>query len=64
MSESQADPFDFDAVVHDSQAHIRAYIAGLGVPRHDVDDVAQCGEIADEGQRLHAVAEHVGPEAQ
>ena len=24
-----------------TQAHIRAYIAGLGVPRHDVDDVAQ-----------------------
>lgn len=31
----------FDAIVRDTQAHIRAYIAGLGVPRHDVDDVAQ-----------------------
>jgi len=35
------EPFDFDRIVHESQAHIRAYIAGLGVPRHDVDDVAQ-----------------------
>ena len=32
---------DFDQIVRDSQAHIRAYIAGMGVPRHDVDDVAQ-----------------------
>jgi DNA-directed RNA polymerase specialized sigma24 family protein len=32
---------DFDAVVRETQAHIRAYIAGLGVPRHDVDDIAQ-----------------------
>ncbi len=31
----------FDEIVRDTQAHIRAYIAGLGVPRHDVDDVAQ-----------------------
>src|ERR1043165_8421621 len=41
MSDIPAVPFDFASVVHDSQAHIRAYIAGLGVPRHDVDDVAQ-----------------------
>jgi RNA polymerase sigma-70 factor (ECF subfamily) len=41
MSDAPAEPFDFDSIVHDSQAHIRAYIAGLGVPRHDVDDVAQ-----------------------
>jgi RNA polymerase sigma-70 factor, ECF subfamily len=41
MAEPTADPFDFDAVVRDTQSHIRAYIAGLGVPRHDVDDVAQ-----------------------
>ena len=34
-------PLDFDQVVHQTQAHIRAYIAGMGVPRHDVDDVAQ-----------------------
>lgn len=39
MDESQ--PLDYDAVVHATQAHIRAYIAGMGVPRHDVDDVAQ-----------------------
>ena len=41
MSDTPALPFDFASVVNDSQAHIRAYIAGLGVPRHDVDDVAQ-----------------------
>src|SRR5438105_6834675 len=41
VTQSPAEPFDFDRVVHESQAHIRAYIAGLGVPRHDVDDVAQ-----------------------
>src|SRR4029078_13633402 len=41
MSDNPALPFDFASVVSDSQAHIRAYIAGLGVPRHDVDDVAQ-----------------------
>jgi RNA polymerase sigma-70 factor, ECF subfamily len=32
---------DFDAVVRETHAHLRAYIAGMGVPRHDVDDVAQ-----------------------
>jgi RNA polymerase sigma-70 factor, ECF subfamily len=31
----------FDEVVRETQVHIRAYIAGMGVPRHDVDDVAQ-----------------------
>ena len=31
----------FDEIVRDTQVHIRAYIAGLGVPRHDVDDIAQ-----------------------
>jgi len=41
MSDIPAIPFDFAAVVADSQAHVRAYIAGLGVPRHDVDDIAQ-----------------------
>jgi RNA polymerase sigma-70 factor, ECF subfamily len=41
MSDSSPLPFDFASVVNDSQAHIRAYIAGLGVPRHDVDDIAQ-----------------------
>jgi RNA polymerase sigma-70 factor (ECF subfamily) len=41
MSDPTAGKFSFDEIVRDSQAHIRAYIAGLGVPRHDVDDVAQ-----------------------
>ena len=41
MTQPPAEPFDFDAIVRDTQAHIRAYIAGLGVPRHDVDDIAQ-----------------------
>jgi RNA polymerase sigma-70 factor, ECF subfamily len=27
---------DFDSIVRETQAHIRAYIAGMGVPRHDV----------------------------
>ena len=41
MTEPAAEPLDFDAIVRETQAHIRAYIAGLGVPRHDVDDIAQ-----------------------
>src|SRR5215475_14703060 len=41
MSDTPAASFDFDAIVRETQAHIRAYIAGLGVPRHDVDDIAQ-----------------------
>src|SRR5687767_11626208 len=32
---------DFDVIVRETHPHIRAYIAGMGVPRHDVDDVAQ-----------------------
>jgi RNA polymerase sigma-70 factor (ECF subfamily) len=40
MSDASA-KLDFNAIVHDTQSHIRAYIAGLGVPRHDVDDLAQ-----------------------
>jgi RNA polymerase sigma-70 factor, ECF subfamily len=32
---------DFNTIVQETQSHIRAYIAGLGVPRHDVDDLAQ-----------------------
>ena len=34
-------PLDYDDIVRDTSSHIRAYIAGMGVPRHDVDDVAQ-----------------------
>jgi len=41
MDQPPIEPFDFDTIVHESQAHIRAYIAGMGVSRHDVDDVAQ-----------------------
>src|SRR5438876_12419912 len=41
MSDTPSGNFDFDAIVRETQAHIRAYIAGLGVPRHDVDDIAQ-----------------------
>ena len=41
MDDALTEPLDFDAVVRETQAHIRAYIAGMGVPRHDVDDVAQ-----------------------
>src|SRR3954470_1005068 len=41
MSLRPPNELDFDAIVRETQAHIRAYIAGLGVPRHDVDDVAQ-----------------------
>lgn len=32
---------DFHEILRLTQSHIRAYIAGLGVPRHDVDDIAQ-----------------------
>jgi len=39
--DAAAAPFDFDEVVSETHPHIRAYIAGMGVPRHDVDDVAQ-----------------------
>src|SRR5436853_1750434 len=41
MSDTPEAKLDFDLIVRETQAHIRAYIAGLGVPRHDVDDVAQ-----------------------
>jgi RNA polymerase sigma-70 factor (ECF subfamily) len=40
MTDSSA-PLDYDDIVRDTSSHIRAYIAGMGVPRHDVDDVAQ-----------------------
>jgi RNA polymerase sigma-70 factor (ECF subfamily) len=41
LDEVGAISFDFDEVVRETHPHIRAYIAGMGVPRHDVDDVAQ-----------------------
>jgi RNA polymerase sigma-70 factor, ECF subfamily len=34
-------PLDYDDIVRETSPNIRAYIAGMGVPRHDVDDVAQ-----------------------
>ena len=41
MSDQTADRLDFEGIVRETQPHIRAYIAGMGVPRHDVDDIAQ-----------------------
>ena len=41
MDDALVQPLDFDAVVRETQPHVRAYIAGMGVPRHDVDDIAQ-----------------------
>jgi len=35
------EPVEFEDIVRETSPHIRAYIAGMGVPRHDVDDVAQ-----------------------
>lgn len=39
--EESSPPLGYDEIVSDTHSHIRAYIAGMGVPRHDVDDVAQ-----------------------
>lgn len=41
MSRSSPEEPDFETILRETQAHIRAYIAGLGVPRQDVDDLAQ-----------------------
>jgi RNA polymerase sigma-70 factor, ECF subfamily len=41
MVEPSDSQLDYESIVRDTQAHIRAYIAGMGVPRHDVDDIAQ-----------------------
>jgi RNA polymerase sigma-70 factor (ECF subfamily) len=57
MSQAPGDGFDFDGVVRETQAHIRAYIAGLGVPRHDVDDVAQ-----DVYVELYRFSDRIPPE--
>jgi RNA polymerase sigma-70 factor, ECF subfamily len=32
---------NFDSIVQETQAHVRAYIAGLGMRPHQVDDIAQ-----------------------
>jgi RNA polymerase sigma-70 factor (ECF subfamily) len=41
MDQPAGEELDFNSIVRDTQPHIRAYIAGMGVPRHDVDDIAQ-----------------------
>lgn len=41
MADAPGEPLDFDEILRDTQSHLRAYIAGMGVPRHDVDDLAQ-----------------------
>ena len=41
MDEPAGQQLDFNTIVRDTEPHIRAYIAGMGVPRHDVDDIAQ-----------------------
>jgi RNA polymerase sigma-70 factor (ECF subfamily) len=41
MPPSQVEPQEFERIVRETSAHVRAYIAGIGVPRSDVDDVAQ-----------------------
>jgi RNA polymerase sigma-70 factor (ECF subfamily) len=52
--------FDFDTIVRETHPHIRAYIAGMGVPRHDVDDVAQ--DVYVELYRFsHKIPENVHP---
>ena len=33
--------YDFDSILRETQARIRAYIAGMGIPPHEVDDLAQ-----------------------
>jgi RNA polymerase sigma-70 factor (ECF subfamily) len=41
MAAESVPEVDFATIVRETSPHIRAYIAGMGVPRHDVDDVAQ-----------------------
>jgi RNA polymerase sigma-70 factor (ECF subfamily) len=41
MPDAPSEPLDFDEILRETQSHLRAYIAGMGVPRHDVDDLAQ-----------------------
>jgi len=52
---------DFDAVLRATQSHIRAYIAGLGVQTHEVDDVAQ-DVYVEFFKNLHKVPADVAPE--
>lgn len=41
MKGAPSESLDFDEILRETQPHLRAYIAGMGVPRHDVDDLAQ-----------------------
>ena len=41
MADGKGEKIDFDQIVRETSAHVRAYIAGIGVPRSDVDDIAQ-----------------------
>jgi len=41
VTDPPARSLDFDRIVAETQAAIRAYIAGLGTPPHEVDDRAQ-----------------------
>jgi len=41
MPDQPGDALDFNDILRETQSHLRAYIAGMGVPRHDVDDLAQ-----------------------
>lgn len=52
---------DFDAVLKATQSHIRAYIAGMGVPSHEVDDVAQ-DVYLEFFKNLHKAPAEVAPE--
>lgn len=38
---AQAGLPDFEEIVRQTQAHLRAYIAGMGIAAHEVDDLAQ-----------------------
>ena len=40
MNEASRDE-KFSKILEDTQAHVRAYIAGMGVPPSDTDDIAQ-----------------------
>lgn len=51
---------DFEAVLEETQSHIRAYIAGMGVASHEVDDVAQDTYI-EFFKNLHKIPAEVAP---
>ncbi len=41
MDQTQADSAEFERILRDTQDRVRAYIAGLGAGRDEVDDLAQ-----------------------